>query len=85
MCLILRGFLEPWPVTGTAENVAKAEMHRPLKAWAQNGALDAPTHIFHARVSHIAKPSSSGERSELLPWWWGSESLLNNNVIFHTS
>ena len=48
MSFILRGFLEPCPFMVMAENVAKAEMHRPLKAWAQNGALDAPTHIFHA-------------------------------------
>lgn len=71
--LILTGFLEHCPFTVMAENVSKAEMHRLLKAWAQNGALDIPTHIFHARASHIAKPSTSGERSELLPWWWGSE------------
>lgn len=73
MSFILRGFLEPCPFMVMAENVAKAEMHRPLKAWAQNGALDAPTHIFHARASHIAKPSTSGERSDLLPWWWENE------------
>ena len=71
--LILTGFLEHCPFTVMAENVSKAEMHRPLKAWAQHGALDIPTHIFHARASHIAKPSTSGKRSELLPWCWGSE------------
>lgn len=42
--------LDSW---STVFQCVKGKMPRPFKAWAQNGALDIPTHIFHARASHI--------------------------------